>query len=61
MNFREIGPAYAPEIAISKKYWMSFPEIRLYHAREFNKNYFSTKLFALFWMSFPEIGPKFKD
>ena len=25
MNFPEIGPAYAPEIEISKKYWMSFP------------------------------------
>ena len=31
MNFPEIGLAYALEIEISKKYWMSFPEIRLYH------------------------------
>ena len=25
MNFQKIGPAHAPEIEISKKYWMSFP------------------------------------
>jgi len=31
MNFPEIGPVLAPEIEISKKYWMSFPEIRLCH------------------------------
>ena len=29
-----IGPAHAPEIEISKKYWMSFPEIRLCHTRK---------------------------
>jgi len=34
MNFPEIGPAHAPEIEISKKYWMSFPEIRLCHTPE---------------------------
>jgi len=34
MNFPEIGPANAPEIEISKKYWMSFPEIGLCHASE---------------------------
>ena len=34
LNFREIGPAYAPEIEISKKYWISFPEIGLCQAPE---------------------------
>ena len=34
MNFPEIGPVYAPEIEILKKYWMSFPEIGLGHAPE---------------------------
>ena len=34
MNFPEIGPAHAPEIEISKKYWMSFPEIGLCHTPE---------------------------
>ena len=34
MNFPEIGPAYAPEIESSKKYWMSFPETRLRHTPE---------------------------
>ena len=29
MNFPENGPAHAPEIEISKKYLMSFPELRL--------------------------------
>ena len=41
MNFPEIGPAHAPEIEISKKYWMSFPEIGLRYApenRNFDKN-----------------------
>jgi len=34
MNFPEIGQAHAPEIKIWKKYWMSFPEIRLCHTPE---------------------------
>ena len=41
MNFPEIGQAHAPEIESSKKYWISFPEIRLYHTPEnwnFEKN-----------------------
>ena len=29
-SFPENGLAHAPEIEISKKYWMSFPEVRLY-------------------------------
>ena len=29
MNFPDIGPAHAPKSEISKKYWMSFPEICL--------------------------------
>ena len=33
-EFTKIGPAHAPEIEISKKYWMSFPEIRLCHTLE---------------------------
>ena len=33
LNFREIGPAYAPEIS-KKKNWMDFPEIGLCHAPE---------------------------
>ena len=34
MEFPEIGPTDAPEIEISTKYWMGFPEIRLCHTSE---------------------------
>ena len=34
MNFPEIGPAHAREIKISKRYWISFLEIRLCLTRE---------------------------
>ena len=33
-NFPGMSQANAPEIKISKKYWMSFPEICLWHAPE---------------------------
>ena len=50
MNFPEIGPAHAPEIETSKKYWMSLPEIGLCPGKlKFREN---------FWMSFPGFANK---
>ena len=53
MNFREIGTANAPEIEISKKYWMSFPEISPAYAPEI-------KISKKYWMSFPGFANKGK-
>ena len=44
MNFPKIGPAHAPEIEIKKKYWMSFPEIRLCHTPQKEKMPFETPI-----------------
>ena len=45
--------AHAPEIEISKKYWMSFPEISPAYAPEI-------KISKKYWMSFPGFANKGK-
>jgi len=53
MKFPESGPTHAPEIEISKKYWMSFPEISPAYAPEI-------KISKKYWMSFPGFANKGK-